>query len=248
MMKDLAKLAWMVFGIGLLCVVVYFFPWKSMSWGSIVMEPVRTLTVTGTAQSKEKNQIARFSAGVNATNDNRDVAIKEVNTKINAITQAVKDFGIDSSDIITQSMSINQMQQTTYDNGIQKQVPGQWNVGNTIEVTLRDVNRANALADILSKSGATNVWGPNFQLDTSTKAADKLTEDAVADARTKAEVMAKASGATLGKVISINEGYQSTGVYYPMMGKMDGIGGGGAALESGTTTVSKSMTVVWSLE
>lgn len=248
MMKDIARLAWIVFGVGFFSAVVFFFPWKEITWGRLVMEPVRTLTVTGSAESKEKNQIAKFSAGVNATDDNRDTAIKEVNAKIAAITQGAKDFGVDPSDIITQSMNVNQYNETYYDNGVQKQRPGQWNVGNTIEVTLRDVNRAGALADILSKSGATNVYGPNFQLDTSKKAADKLTEDAITDARTKAEVMAKATGATLGKAISVTEGFQSSGVFYPLA-KMDGIGGGGGMpAESGTTTISKSVTVVWELE
>lgn len=248
MMKDFAKLAWTVFGVGFFAAVIFFFPWRSITWGRIVMEPVRTLTVTGSAESKEKNQIAKFSAGVNATNDNRETAIKEVNSKIAAITQAAKDFGIDPSDIITQSMSVNQYSETYYDNGVSKQRPGQWNVGNTIEVTLREVNRAGALADILSKNGATNIYGPNFQLDTSKKASDKLTEEALKDARTKAEVMAKATGATLGKAISVTEGYQSSGLYYPMA-KMDGIGGGGGMpAESGTTTITKSMTVVWELQ
>lgn len=247
-MKDFARLAWIVFGVGFIAAVIFFFPWKSITWGRIVMEPVRTLTVTGVAESKEKNQIAKFSAGVNAAKDNRDEAIKEVNTKIAAITQGAKDFGIDPSDIITQSMSVNQYNETYYDNGAQRQRPGQWNVSNTIEVTLRDVNRAGALADILSKSGATNVYGPNFQLDTSKKAADKLTEEAIADARTKAEVMAKATGATLGEAISVTEGYQTSGIYYPMMRAESGGGGGGMPAESGTTTVSKSVTVVWSLK
>jgi uncharacterized protein YggE len=248
MVKDITRLAWIVFVVGFVSALIYFFPWSHITWGKLVMEPGRVLTVTGSAESQEKNQIARFSAGVNATHDNRDTAIKEVNTKITSITQAVKDFGIDSADIITQSMSVNQMQTTIYDNGVQKQVPGQWNVSNTIEVTLRDVNRASSLADILSKSGATNVWGPNFQLDTSKKAADQLTEDAIANARTKAEVMAKASGATLGKVISVTEGVQTSGLYPVMMRDGFGGGGGGAPVESGTTTISKSVTVVWSLE
>lgn len=247
MMKDFARLAWIVFGVGFLAAVIFFFPWKSITWGRIVMEPVRTLTVAGSAESKEKNQIAKFSAGVNAAKDNRDEAIKEVNTKIAAITQGAKDFGIDPSDIITQSMSVNQYQESYYDNGVQKQRPGQWNVSNTIEVTLRDVNRAGALADILSKSGATNVYGPNFQLDTSKKAADKLMEEAIADARTKAEVVAKAIGATLGEAISVTEGYQTSGIY--PMARMDfGGGGGGMPAESGTTTISKSVTVVWELQ
>lgn len=247
MMNDIQKISWFVLGTAFLLVTAYFFPWKDIQWGRVVMEPVRTLTVTGFAESKEKNQIAKFSAGMNAVNGDRDAAVKEVNTKIEAITKAVKEFGIKDEDIMTQSMSIYQMQDMVYEDGRQRQKPGQWSVSNNIEVTLRDIDRANTLADLLSKSGATNVWGPNFQLDRSNKSADALTEAAVADAKTKAEAMAKASGATLGRVVSINEGVNSGGIVYPMMMKYGMGGGEGAFLEPGTSNVSKTVTVIWEL-
>ncbi len=246
-MKDIARLAWMVFGVGSLLAVIYFFPWKDITWGRLVMGPERTVTVTGYAESKEKNQIANYNAGVNAVKDSKDEAVKEVNDKIKAITEAVKDFGVDPSDIQTQSMSVYQRQESYYDNGVQKSKPGQWDVNNTITVTLRDVNRASAMADLLTKSGATNVYGPNFQLDTSKKAEDSLMTEAIADAKIKAEAMAKASGTGLDKVISVSEG-STGGVSYPLYA-MDGRGGGGgASVEPGSTKISKTVTVVWSLK
>ncbi len=246
MINDISRFFWYLLMVLVLGVAVYFFPWRMISWGNITMSPTRTLTVSGSAESMEKNQIAKFSAGMTAVNSDRDAAIKEVNTKIEAITQAVKEFGVKEDDIITQSMNIYQMQDMVYVDGAQRQKPGQWSISNTIEVTLRDVDRAGTLADILSKSGATNVWGPNFQLDRSDKSADKLTEAAVMDAKTKAEAMAAAAGATLGKVVSVTEGVTSGGVYYPLMREMGG--GGGAPVESGTSTVSKSVTVVWEIQ
>lgn len=228
--------------------ILFFFPWKMITWGKIVMSPERMVTVTGYAESKEKNQIANYSAGVNAVKDNKDEAVKEVNDKIAAITAAVKDFGVDPSDIQTQSMSVYQRQESYYDNGVQKSKPGQWDVNNTISVTLRDVNRASAMADLLTKSGATNVYGPNFQLDTSVKAEDSLMADAIADARIKADAMAKASGTSLDKVISVNEG-SSGSLIYPMYAAKDGMGGGGGvSVEPGSTKISKTVTVVWSLK
>jgi uncharacterized protein len=237
-------------GIGstlVLLALLYFFPWRMITWGKVIMSPERMVTVTGTAESKEKNQIANYSAGVNAVKDSKDEAVKEVNDKIAAITAAVKEFGIDAADIQTQSMSVYQRQDTYYDNGVQKSRAGQWDVNNTISVTLRDVNRAASMADLLTKSGATNVYGPNFQLDTSKKAEDSLMADAIANARIKADAMAKASGTTLDKVISVSEG-SGGGVSYPMYA-MDGRGGGGgASVEPGSTTISKTVTVVWSLK
>ena len=237
-----------LFGIVVLLAILYFFPWKMITWGKIVMSPERVVTVSGYAESKEKNQIANFSAGVESVNDSKDVAVKDVNDKINAITQSVKDFGIDASDIQTQSMSVYQRQNTIYDNGVQKNVPGQWDVNNTLAITLRDVARASALADLLTKGGATNVYGPNFQLDTSKAAEDALTADAIANAKVKAEAMAAASGTTLDQVVSVAEG-NSGGVVYPMYAASGlGGGGGGAAVQPGSTMVSKTVTVVWSLK
>ncbi len=247
MNKTFEWLALGVFLIALLFGATYFFPWKDINWGKLTMEPVRTITVSGTAESKVKNQIAKFSAGVQATNDNRDTAIKEVNDKISKVTEAVKIFGVDASDIITQSLSVYQMQQTVYEDNQPKQKPGQWQVSNTIEVTLRDVDKASQLADILSKNGATNVYGPSLQLDTAKKAEDQLTADAIADARKKAEVIAASGGAKLGQVISVAEGFVAGPIYaFAMDGR--GGGGGGTPIQPGSTTVSKTMTVVWALE
>jgi uncharacterized protein len=235
-------------GVIAILALLYFFPWKNITWGKIVMSPERVVTVTGYAESKEKNQIANYSAGVNSVKDSKEEAVKEVNDKIRAITQAVKDFGVDSSDIQTQSMSIYQRQDSIYEGGVQKSKPGQWDVNNTISVTLRDVEKAAAMADLLTKSGATNVYGPNFQLDTSTKASDSLMSAAIEDARVKADVMAKASGAKLDKVISISEGGSSNVIYPLMSAKADGMGGGGSAVEPGSSSISKTVTVVWSLK
>lgn len=228
--------------------ILYFFPWNTITWGKFTFTPERMVTVTGYAESKEKNQIANYSAGVNAVKDSKDEAVKEVNDKIKAITEAVKTFGIDPADIQTQSMSVYQRQESYYDEtGVQKSKPGQWDVNNTISVTLRDVARASAMADLLTKSGATNVYGPNFQLDTTKKAEDSLMADAIADAQIKAEAMAKASGTSLDKIISVAEG-SNGGVSYPLYAMGDRGGGGGAALEPGSTNVSKTVTVVWSLK
>lgn len=248
MSKTLESLSVGIFLVALLFGATYFFPWRDINWGKVTMEPVRTVTVSGTAESKVKNQIAKFSAGVSATNDNRDTAIKEVNDKISKVTEAVKLFGVDSADIITQSLSVYQMQQSYYEDNQPKQKPGQWSVSNTIEVTLRDVDKASQLADILTKNGATNVYGPSLQLDTTKRAEDQLTADAIADARKKAELIAASGGAKLGNVLSVGEGYVSGPIYSIALDGRGGGGGGGTPIQPGSGTISKTVTVVWALE
>lgn len=225
--------------------VSLFIPWSTVDWGSFSLKPARTVTVVGEARSQKKSEVASFTAGVNAVGDDKEKAITEVNDKVAAIIASVKEFGIKSEDIKTQNLNIYQNQETYYEEGRQKQRPGQWSVSNSIEIKLRDVDRASSLADLLGKSGANNVYGPNFTLDDDPAAADALFSEAIDNAKSKADRVAKAAGKSLGKVLSITEGVSSSGPV-PMY-RMEGGGGGGAGLEPGSGTISKSVTVVFEL-
>lgn len=246
MFSSIFKMWGWVASVAFILLVVYFFPWRQISWGSVSMAPGKVITVTGEARSQQSNEVAQYSAGVNAVNDTKETAVKEVNEAVAAIIESVKGFGIEEKDIKTSNMNIYQNQETYYDGGTQKYRLGQWNVSNTIEITLRDVTRAAELADLLSSSGANNVWGPNFSLEDSSDADGELMQEAMANAKEKAEVLAAASGAKLGKVVQVIEG-GSGGQVSPLMFR-DGMGGGGSPVEPGTTTVYKSVTVSFELK
>lgn len=230
--------------LGLVILVAAFFvPWQKVNWGEVSIAPSETVTVMGAAKSQQKTQIAVFSAGVKVVKDNKQEAIDEVNQKIKALTAAVKGFGIKDEDIKTQNLNIYQQEETYYEEGRQKVRPGQWNVGTTIEIKLRDVDRASDLADLLSRSGATNVYGPNFSVDNPEVADNTLLEEATKNAREKAEVLARASNKKLGKVLSVVEGTQPVTVFSTLRE-----GGGGGGLEPGSETIQKSITVTFELE
>lgn len=215
------------------------------SWGRFELKPTRTVTVVGEAKSQEKSQIAIFSAGVNAYNDDKTAAVNEVNKKVEAIIEAVKEFGVTTEDIKTQSLNIYQNQDQYYEDGRQKYRPGQWNVSNTVEIKLRNVDRAASLAGMLTKGGATNVYGPNFTFDDTSEQSTALLDAAFKNAQEKAAKVAGSTGRKLGSVVSVTEAgamQQSVPIY-----RMEG-GGGGGAVEPGTGTVSKTVTVTYELE
>jgi uncharacterized protein YggE len=206
------------------------------------INPTKSITVTGTAQGQENNQVAQFTAGVNAIDLDKNKAVTEVNNKMTALVTAVKQFGIDPQDIQTQNSSIYQEQNQK--NG--QSALGSWQVSNSIQITLRDVTKAQELSDLLSASGANNVYGPNFSVDTTKSDDTTLLSQAIADARKKATGMAKASGASLGKVVQVSEGTSSS--QSPIALKSMGMGGSGAPVEPGSTTVEKSVTVTFELK
>ncbi len=222
----------------------YFLPWENVNWGKLQLASVKTITVIGEAKTQQRNQIANFTAGVTSIKDNKDDAINEVNSKIETIIASVKTFGIKAEDIQTQNLSVYQEEETYYEEGTQKRRPGQWRVNNSIQVTLRDIDHASELANLLSRSGATNVYGPNFQLEETQAAEESLLAEAIENARKKAQEIAQSSGGTLGKIISITEGYQQPVTFR----SLEGIGGGGPPVEPGTSTVQKTVTVVFELK
>jgi len=231
--------------VGVFLTGCFLIPWRLVDWGRLQLSSPRTITVTGEAKTQEKSQIATFDAGVSAVNDNKETAINQVNEKIKAIIDAVKAFGIKDEDIKTQSLSVYQSEETYYEEGVQKSRPGQWRVSNTITVTLRDIEKASDLADLLTRSGATNVYGPNFALEETQQAEESLLDEAIKNAKSKAEIIAKSSGGKLGKIISVSEGYQQPTItrFAP-----EGYGGGGPPIEPGTATVQKTVTVIFELK
>lgn len=103
----------------------YLLPWSRVDWGSISFKPAQTVTVVGEARNQVKSEVVSFSAGVNVVDDSKEKVIADVNGKVTAIISSIKDFGIKPEDIKTQNLNIYQNQETYYEEGRQKQRPGQ---------------------------------------------------------------------------------------------------------------------------
>jgi len=245
-MKGHSTKKFIVFKVALVTTLllgVFIIPWRFVNWGKIEILPASTITVSGEARLEEASQIATFTAGVTAINDDKATAVSEVNQAISEIISAVKAFGIAEEDIQTRSLSVHQIQESFIEDETRRVGLGQWRANNTIEVTLRDVDKASALADLLSESGATSVHGPNFSLDDTQDSEVALLEEAINNAREKAEKIAKSSGRKLGKIVTVSEGVQqASGIFRGLE-----MGSGGTPIEPGTETVYKTVTVTFEL-
>ena len=244
MKQEFAKiLVFCLFFCTFLLFGAYVLPWKNINWGVFELKPTNTITVIGEAKEEQENQIASFTAGVSAVNDDKDLAIAEVNDKIKDLTDSVKNFGVDEKDIQTQNISIYQNEESYYEGGRQKSRLGQWRANNSISIELKDISKANELADLLAQSGATDVYGPNFTVDDTSAVETQILTQAVDNAKQKAEEIAASANRRLGKVLSINEGGANGDDVYKY-----GLGGGGYDLSAGSATISKTVTVTFELK
>ncbi len=243
---NLSKLSNFIFALVVLIILVYLLPWENVRWGKVELLPSSTITVLGTAESREKTRVATFTAGVSSISDSKDEALNSVNKKVDEIIKTVSDFGIERNDIKTENLNIYQQEETYWEEGRQKTRPGQWRVSSDISIVLREVNKASQLSTLLAKTGATNIYGPSFSLDNIKDIEQSLLGAAIDDAKFKAQKIADATGKKLGRIVSVNENVHSAA--YPKIMPQGLGGGGGASLEPGSDPVLKSVSVVFELE
>ena len=127
----------------------------------------------------------------------------EVNAKqMTAVLAAIKEAGIADRDIQTSRLSL----QPQYDpnKAGTARLTG-FQATNQVTVRIRDIDKLPAVLDRAIGAGANEMSGIEFVVSEQSKLLDQARDDAIADARRKAELYAKAAGAKLGRVISITE-------------------------------------------
>lgn len=210
-------------------------------------KPISTITVTGIADQKVTNKIARFSVTVSYTLDNKEDVLNKVNRKIADIIAAVEAFGVSKDDIKTQNANFYQMTESYYDkDGRRKTRPGQWQASNTIEITFRQPDKSEDLIKVLNKTGATSVYGPTFTTDKKdvNQSDQTLLLEAIKNAKDKANQIAKKNNLKVTRILNISE----SGVNYSFPEiRATGTGGGGP-YNPGQSSQSKTVTVTFEVK
>lgn len=184
-----------------LALMMLALPALSMAEASVTAAEDATLTVTGSASVSLKADYARVSVGVSTKAATVVEATEHNGTAIRAVIAALIEAGVAEEDIATSSYSVH----AEYDYMTGEAVLAGYNVTNQLTVILRDMTCIGATLDKATEAGANNIYNVEFLSDASADAQDEAMGYAVAEAIRKAQVLAKASGLTLGGVKSISE-------------------------------------------
>ncbi|MGH6751016.1 MAG: SIMPL domain-containing protein, partial [Bradyrhizobium sp.] len=112
-------------------------------------------------------------------------------------------------------------------------------------VKVRDVTKLAGMIDVLVGAGANDIGGINFVVTQASKLLDEAREQAIADARRKAQIYAKAAGVTLGEPIAISEEGGPTPMF---RGKVAGGMAASAPVAQGEETLSVTVSVSWAIK
>ena len=171
-----------------------------------------TISVTAQGQAEVTPNVAQITATIESKNPNLDAARKENEAKVADLIAGLKNLGVNEKDIKTRQITgggtyeiLDTSQTQIYPAPPRPKPTNQFST--SLEVTISDLTKADEVIGALTAGGATNLYGPNLtvgneELD---NGKSKAREDAVNEAKKKAEELAKLSGRKLGKAVKIQE-------------------------------------------
>jgi len=169
--------------------------------------------VTGTGKVTVTPDIATLSLGVIAEAETVDEAQSQAIEAMSKVMQALEDNGIDDKDIQTQYYNIRQV--TEWDRIKEEEKVVGYQVTNTVTAKIREVDETGTIIDEVAKAGGdlTRINNISFSVDDPSVYYEEGREKAMADAKARAENLAKLGGVRLGKPIYISE---SVATPYPI--------------------------------
>jgi uncharacterized protein len=207
------------------------------------------ISVTGEASISAPPDLALIDAGVASSAKTARAASEANNAAMGKVLAALKTAGIDEKDYQTSRLSLQTEYAPNRPGDVASGPPAiaGYRATNHITVKLRDVGKVATVIDTLIAAGANEVSGINFMVSQASKLLDDAREKAVADARRKAEIYAKAAGVTLGAPLSISE---SGGAPVPMLrAKMAmPMAATSVPVAQGEETLSVSVNVTWAIK
>ena len=204
------------------------------------VQATNTINVSGHGEILAVPDIATFTFAVVSDKTTVADAQTDATAKANAVTAYLTGAGVDKNDIQTSDYSI--YPQYEYQNALcpqaavaptvvngtsgssvssgavvycppGKQVLKGYEVRQTTTVKVRDTSKAGDLLAGVGTKGATEVSNLNFTFDNPDSVQAQARDKAIADAKQKAQVLAKALGVSLVRVVSYNES-GSGPIYY----------------------------------
>lgn len=203
----------------------------------------RTVTASGVATIRSSPDEAVVMLGVQTQAASAEAASQENATKMSGVIDALVASGVGRDDISTAWVNL----WPTY--GQSGTTVTGYTAENQVSVTIHEMARIGRVIDRAVEAGANLASGITFQLSDENEGVQQALEAAVADARSKAQVLAAAADASLGQVITISE--VGTPSYPPLYYDRVPMAGAEASVstpvEPPTLETQVSVMVVWGL-
>ncbi len=183
-------------------------------------ENLPTLRLQGTGTIYASPDEAEILLSVVTENEDSEIALAENNTKMNNVINYLKSEGVENENIKTGDISIIPLEDWREDPQTKRTVREiyAYRARNTVEIKLKELDRAGEIINGAVKSGANEVSRFNLVVSNEDEYKKKAREEAIKEAREKGEEIASALGVKIKRVISFSEDH---GHYFMSRMEMD---------------------------
>ena len=202
--------------------------------------PQARVIVVGEASVSAPPDYAKIRGGVTTTAKTVKEATDANSKLMAAVTGALLDSGVAQNDVQTSEFSIEPVY-SSQTSSAEPKLYG-YRVSNQVNVKIHQLAKVGEILDRLVTAGATDVGNVQFLLSDPSKVLDQAREAAVADARRKAELYARASGLNLGRVVWITESPEFAPPF-PAEGRLKSDVIRAVPIQAGENTFQASITV-----
>ena len=156
------------------------------------------LTVTATGRADTRPDEARLQLGVQSDGATSGDASRLNREKMERVTTALGGLGVKPDDFQTRNLSLSRI-----DYGRDR---GRFRAFNTVEVTIRDMNRVGEAVTAVTEAGANLLSGPDLRVSDREGASKSAYASAYKAARSRAEAYAGAADLKIARVLGIYDG------------------------------------------
>ncbi|MGE3601081.1 MAG: SIMPL domain-containing protein [Dehalococcoidia bacterium] len=163
------------------------------------------LTVQGQGVVTARPDVAIITMGAVVRRDTAEQAFTDANTAAGSLTQFLRSLGIAERDITTRQFSLSP--EFTRGEGDAEPRLVAWRGTNILSVKVRDFSTIGAVIDgaVQILGSDAQISGITFTIENTDAVAGQAREQAVAEARARAEQLAAAAGVRLIRILSITE-------------------------------------------
>src|SRR3989344_3451175 len=206
-----------------------------------------TVSFSGEGRVVAKPDIAKVQLSIVTEALTSKLAQDDNSKKSKSITDYLKKQNIEDKDIKTTGYNIYPQYKYPQFGG-QPQITD-YQVNQSIEIKIRDLDKVSNILDGLVSAGANQVNDLSFEIDNPDTLKAEARAKAIADAKKKANELKSQVGISLGKIVNFSEntgGYPGP-VYFDAQVKGMGGGGGGPSVPTGENEITVSVSITYQI-
>lgn len=219
--------------------------WREHTFIGRTSEAPHLITISGEGKVTAIPDIAVVMLGMQTEKKSVADAQRENTRVMNELQNRLKALAIPPDDVTTSQYSVYPQ----YDWNDGRQTLRGYQVNQEVTVKIRDFDKISPVLALVGELGLNQVGGLNFSIDDPEQLRQEARISALAQAKRKAEALARAAGVRLGKIVSFSE--SGGGVPPVPVYALKGMGGDAAVapeIAPGSQDVVIMVTVSYELE